>query len=236
LAFGCIPWRAKPSLSAMRRLGSSHWRPPSRYPDDERSCGPKTRCRTEEPASRYHETRTKLPLRRFEFRFRSNSILSRNRKLAMTCRLRISSDSAVNASRLSAHCIHWLSSCHVSITAENAIAPSPFCFGRIVKRGVRIGIGTSIRTGSVIAMLHDTRAERWLWPHDKGWFERTDVLAGIKVLDSCERSIVMSGQCAATGKALSCRSAWIRQPVSSRMYNLEITAARTMRTCPASHL
>src|SRR5215470_6426534 len=77
----------------------------------------------------------------------------------MTCRLRISIDSGVNASRLSAHCIHWLSSCHVSITAENAIAPSPTCFGRIVKRGVRIGIGTSIRTGLVLAMLHDTKRQ-----------------------------------------------------------------------------
>jgi hypothetical protein len=63
----------------------------------------------------------------------------------------------VNASLFSAHRIHRFSSSQVSATAADVIAPSPTSFDRIVKRGVRIGIGTSIRTGLVTAkMINDT--------------------------------------------------------------------------------
>jgi len=71
---------------------------------------------------------------------------SRRIKLAITCRFLISIDSAVNSSGFSAHRIHLCSSFQVSATAADVIVPSPTCLGLISRRGVRIGIGTSINT------------------------------------------------------------------------------------------
>ena len=105
-----------------------------------------TRCRIGERSSRYRGIHTRRRLCQLCVSIPINSMVSRSRKLAITCRLRISINSAVNASLFSAHRIHRFSSSHVSATAADVIAPSPTCFGRIVKRGVRIGIGKSIRT------------------------------------------------------------------------------------------
>jgi hypothetical protein len=83
-----------------------------------------------------------------------SSMPSRRIKLAITCRFLISIDSGVNASRFSAHRIHLFSSLQVSSTAADVIAPSPTCLGRRSRRGVRIGIGTSINTGSDASILN----------------------------------------------------------------------------------
>jgi hypothetical protein len=56
-------------------------------------------------------------------------------------------DSAVKASRFSAHRIHLCSSSQVSATAAEVLAPSPICLDLISRRGVWIGIGTAINTG-----------------------------------------------------------------------------------------
>ena len=87
-------------------------------------------------------------------------MLSRRIKLAITCRFLISIDSAVKASRFSAHRIHLCSSSQVSATAAEVLAPSPICLGLISRRGVRIGIGTSINTGFKAAIINKINAQK----------------------------------------------------------------------------